>query len=709
MGGIDYNTYDISDDFSTLCMCNYTKGSLRVLQSKNLSQVELQHSDIELQQDSNAVKSIRLSKNNRGETTLYYESGKGIYYLDKFEKNRKGNLLVNGPPNLYEVNNNGELIVINNANNGNFDLSKWSPESQQPLIEVKIDGTPKLLSCFEEYVMICYMQKDKLNSYYVGIYDLKNEYKAYNTNQPFSFLPQIIPASSKIYVAVQQKPHSSSHDQEGDYEIKCFSEFENAKKLERYFSKNVFDLAFRFAKNNKYDDNLLAEISRYHADHFYNKGDHENAIKHYIKTIGYIEPSYVIRKFIDVSHIQCLINYLEELHNHKSNLANPHHTALLLNCFVKLKSTEKLKEWLTKVTIDPDKNKFYTETAVKVCLELDQVDLAKELALKCKHHELYLQILIENKGSSLLNLENGEETDRTKNYFDAIEYIENHINEKDQSKLIKQFGQILAKYHPRKMLEIIKKLIDKGIGKRSTDGSWDFWEPRPIIYFNFFQGSDKTEQTKDCQKQLIEYYLKHFQAIPDNEQILNIAFAFYLETLKDYNTVAHAQYRNTTSKAIEDIEKKLLDMLKEPIYEKKLDKNHILLLLKLYGFTDGVTAMCKKLDLKEELVNYYLSVNKIEDAITYCEAYGKGEPNQWITVLNYLCTSSNPNNEKERLEAIDKVLKIVEKLENQPPMLILKILKNGKNIKLMHIKDYFKTKQERDQKQIKQVTNFFNK
>ena len=30
--------------------------------------------------------------------------------------------------------------------------------------------------------------------------------------------------------------------------------------------------------------------------YFFSKGDHDGAIKQYIKTIGHLEPSYVIRK-----------------------------------------------------------------------------------------------------------------------------------------------------------------------------------------------------------------------------------------------------------------------------------------------------------------------------------------------------------------------------------------------------------------------------
>jgi hypothetical protein len=49
--------------------------------------------------------------------------------------------------------------------------------------------------------------------------------------------------------------------------------------------------------------------------------------------IGYLEPSYVIGKFLDVSHVDFLIQYLSALHSEK--IADKNHTALLLNCYVK--------------------------------------------------------------------------------------------------------------------------------------------------------------------------------------------------------------------------------------------------------------------------------------------------------------------------------------------------------------------------------------
>lgn len=57
-----------------------------------------------------------------------------------------------------------------------------------------------------------------------------------------------------------------------------------------------FTLCFRIAKSQQYDSEGLIDIFRQYGDHLYTKGDHNAAIEQYIKTIGKLEPSYVIRK-----------------------------------------------------------------------------------------------------------------------------------------------------------------------------------------------------------------------------------------------------------------------------------------------------------------------------------------------------------------------------------------------------------------------------
>lgn len=91
-----------------------------------------------------------------------------------------------------------------------------------------------------------------------------------------------------------------------------------------------------------------------YGDYLYEQGNFTEAVSEsarllpltvrYEKTIGLVEPSYVIKKFLDAQRLPNLTEYLESLH--KQGLANKDHTTLLLNCYSKLGRREKLKEFV---------------------------------------------------------------------------------------------------------------------------------------------------------------------------------------------------------------------------------------------------------------------------------------------------------------------------------------------------------------------------
>lgn len=85
-------------------------------------------------------------------------------------------------------------------------------------------------------------------------------------------------------------------------------------KLGLLFKKNLYDIAVRIAKSSQHDPEGLADIFRQYGDHLYGKGDFSGAVEQYNKTIGYLEPSYVIRRFLDSRHINFLTDYLQVCH-----------------------------------------------------------------------------------------------------------------------------------------------------------------------------------------------------------------------------------------------------------------------------------------------------------------------------------------------------------------------------------------------------------
>ena len=59
---------------------------------------------------------------------------------------------------------------------------------------------------------------------------------------------------------------------------------------------------------------IYAEICKEHADQLYDKKkEYDLALEQYLETIGFLNPSYVIQRFIEVSHLPNLIRYLEKL------------------------------------------------------------------------------------------------------------------------------------------------------------------------------------------------------------------------------------------------------------------------------------------------------------------------------------------------------------------------------------------------------------
>ena len=69
-----------------------------------------------------------------------------------------------------------------------------------------------------------------------------------------------------------------------------------AAKLDLLYRKSMYLLALSLAKTQGLDDSEVAEIHRLYGDHLYAKGDYEPAMQQFVQTIGWVQPSYVIRK-----------------------------------------------------------------------------------------------------------------------------------------------------------------------------------------------------------------------------------------------------------------------------------------------------------------------------------------------------------------------------------------------------------------------------
>lgn len=106
-------------------------------------------------------------------------------------------------------------------------------------------------------------------------------------------------------------------------------------------------------------------------------------------------------QFLDSQRIHNLIQYLEQLHEHRKATAD--HTTLLLNCYAKLKDIEKLEKFIKS----PGDLKFDLDTAIAMCRQGGYYEQAAYLAKKHGEPELVVDILVED----------------AKNYAEALAYI----------------------------------------------------------------------------------------------------------------------------------------------------------------------------------------------------------------------------------------------------------------------------------------------
>ena len=188
-------------------------------------------------------------------------------------------------------------------------------------------------------------------------------------------------------------------------------------------------MAINFAQKSGVDAAQRNVILRKYGDHLYKKGDYDTAMQQYLKAIDNTEPSQVIRKFLDSQRINNLIEYLEELHEHDK--ATIDHTTLLLNCYAKLKNTDKLETFIKSGT------NFDLDTAISMCRQGSYYDQAVFLAKKHGEHELVIDILIED----------------SKNYEDALDYIWHLEPEMAYPNLMK-YARVLLEHCPEDATQI---------------------------------------------------------------------------------------------------------------------------------------------------------------------------------------------------------------------------------------------------------------
>lgn len=235
-------------------------------------------------------------------------------------------------------------------------------------------------------------------------------------------------------------------------------EQEDNEKIDKFMTTNKFELAYCFARNADFKPKFLAQLSRISGDKEMLKAKFADAMKHYKRTIGFLEPSYVLQKFIEKGQIAFNIDYLKELH--ARGKADKYHIRLLVNCLLEKKKSSELQKWFAQ--LDSSDSEF-AELTINACLEYGETDLAKQLAHDSKRTEFYVKIIIENFFSYQDQVDAKQvqaETDK------ILEHISNISSPKGsivawrlRKQNLLEYGPVLMRYNSPGVFKLVRDYI----------------------------------------------------------------------------------------------------------------------------------------------------------------------------------------------------------------------------------------------------------
>ena len=532
--------------------------------------------------------------------------------------------------------------------------------------------TPVKLSWFKGYFFVSFASRGGAKDSKVSlcqIYDLNNRFIAFSHNLPP--IQHVLCEWGAIYLITE------------DHKMIKLEERDTTQKLESLYRRGWYPVALKLAESQRQDPSLVTDIHRRYGDHLYSKGGYDTAIDEYTKTIGRLEPSYVIRRFLEPQRIKNLTTYLQALH--KAGLASADHTTLLLNCYTKLKDVQHLDEF-----INQDKNiRFNVETAIRVLRQAEYTSHARTLAYRWSDHERYLKIQLEDE----------------QNCRDALAYLM-LLPFIDTKKYMIKYGTLLVHELPNETTLLLKELCTGyNAHPRYLAATKEGQKDIPILSDpQLLVPADASDLPRADAEDFIHIYVNEPHWLTE---FLEFVVAKITSSPIVYNTLLELYLREGDEQVQGDnrsarLEKAYHILLQHDLY----DHEQALILVRMKGFDRGLLHLLTQMKLYEEIIQYHMERDDYAKIIETCNIYGESNPNLWVTVLSYFA------HKDDCASQIAEVLDQVDHRGLLSPLIVVQILQENENIKISLIRDYIKKKlldeQARisdDSKQIKQYSD----
>ncbi|KAL0213597.1 hypothetical protein RCL1_007223 [Eukaryota sp. TZLM3-RCL] len=500
------------------------------------------------------------------------------------------------------------------------------------------EGPKRIVSCFRQYLVI--ITPPERGYCTLGLFDLKNQCIVFHDAK----IPDARLAFSEwgfLFILTHNK------------QLIQLEERDLHTKLDLLYKKSSFEAAISLAKQSVNDTGVVADVYRRFGDHLYRKGDHSAAMTKYLCTIGGLEPSYVIRRYLNGQLISHLATYLKALHDR--GFASSDHTSLLLNCYTKLKNTEGNQERLRKF-IESDSVSFDVLTAIQVFISSELYDYALFLAKKHSYHVMTVKILID--------------------YFDNVEGVLDYITQdmKDDDELI---GDLLLRYG--------RTLVSKSPDRTTK------------ILIEYCQGKLTTSNQKHALEQFLAVFVNHQSNLIDFlESLLG---ACPESTNVAVNTLLELYLANQSESP--EWSTKIVNLLKN--FNGKFEVERAFVLLRRSQFKPGLLFLYSELNMLTEIARLLIEEGDDDALLTLCQEHGSRDANLWMLALEHF--SAQPNS----TEYLSKALSALSSFPNIPPLVILKIAAKSHKTPLNVVKPFIIEQLKTDQNSITEDQNEINR
>ncbi|KRZ89336.1 Vacuolar protein sorting-associated protein 11 -like protein [Trichinella sp. T8] len=512
------------------------------------------------------------------------------------------------------------------------------------------------------------------------VYDMQNSFIAYEAS--FPDISEVFIAWNFIFILCMESG-----------KLFRLKEMSIESQLDILFRKNLFDLAISIGEKQCQQEGTVEYLSilrglflqvRLDTDCFQcfevellknRKRDYSNALKQYMRTIGTLDTSYVIRKLLDAHRIENLAEYLEAVFHAK--LGTVDHSNVLLSCYIKMNAIDKINSFIqNKETVAP----LDVEAAVKL---FRKFGLYRQAAFLTKRHgypKRCLDLLVSD----------------LKDFKQAINYISS-LESDVIAEFFTRYSKLLLENVPEETMALLGEILKRdGCSEKN-------WVQSVVL--RLIAHPDRLEAFLEQSLMVITFHCSSFSSSVFT-RLVDCYSAICEQAnkvdVKLYNLLLYAYLRRYSSTmkndaAKEQISRKIDQLLKNI----SSDNQSLLEALRFcyqWAYHPGILYLLERQKMYSHLLKHQMFLKDYDSVISACLKYGdrrSGDKTLWSFALQYF--SEDPTISEEYVK---KLLTSSELTGDVHPMLAVQTLAKSKTLTFACVKDFLSHWVDKESKSI---------